>query len=226
MRALWILPLLVATSAHADDTFEAKAATAQRLGRVDGLVWALTARCDAGDNTEQRQCRQVRDRRAAELAGATLLVEADRDAFSVGAWNPKKKSVPLSLSGCIRCSGLELDGTTYYVVAAKPGTPLHVKAGKLDAGLVYDNARPLGDENAAKVFVKAAGNTRVQMLVRVPAKPTTTVGGKPVIALDLVGYRVIAACDGSIVASSPPSVPAAPDKKQCAPSAAVAPPHK
>ncbi len=218
MRALWIVPLLVATSAHADGSFETQAAAAQRIGRVDSLVWALTASCDGGDDTQQRQCRQVRDARAAELAGATLLVDADPDAFAVGAWNPQKQSVPLSLSGCIRCTGVELDGKTYFVAASKQGAPAaHVKGGKLDAGAVYDNALPFPDENAAKEFAKRAGNVRVQMLVKVPAKPKTTVGGKPMIGLELVGYRVYSPCDGRIVVADPSSGPAPADKKQCAP---------
>lgn len=218
MRALWILPLLVAANAHADDTFEAKAAAAQRLGRVDNLVWALTATCDAGDDTQQRQCRHVRDARAAELAGATLLVEADHDAFDVGAWSPQKKSVPIALSGCVRCTGVELDGKTYYVVADKPGTPApRFVGGKLASAKLYDNARPFPDENAAKVFAKGAGNARVQMLVKVPAKPKTTIGGKPVIGLELVGYRVYWPCDGTVVIAEPPSGRAEADKRLCGP---------
>lgn len=193
----------LATPAAADDTFEAKAAGAQRIGHVENLVWALTTSCDAGDDTQQRQCRRVRDSRVAELAGATLLVEADRDALRVGAWNAQKKSVPIELAACVRCAGVEVGGTTYRVVAGK------------DAAL-YDNARPFGDEAAAKAFVQSLANARVQLLVTVPANPKTVVGGKPAISLALVGYRVYAPCDGSVVVASPASGPVAPDKKSCA----------
>jgi len=205
MRALAFVAgfVALATPAAADDTFEAKAAGAQRIGRVENLVWALTAPCDTGDDLQQRQCRRVRDSRAAELAGATLLVDADRDALRVGAWNAQKKSVPIKLAACVRCAGVAVGGTTYRVVAGK------------DAAL-YDNARPFSDEAAAKAFVQSLGNARVQLLVTVPANPKVVVDGKPAISLALVGYRVYAPCDGSVVIASPASGPVAPDKKSCA----------
>jgi hypothetical protein len=201
MRALVLLSLLAAAPAFADDTFEAKATGAQRLGRVENLVWAFTAPCDGGDDTQQRQCRRVRDTRAAELAGQTLLVDADKDAFDVGAWSAAKKSVALTLKSCIRCAGVELDGKTYVVL------------GSGDAKL-YDNAKQFADEAAAKAFTKAVANARVQLLVRVPPKPKTA-GGKPGLTLDILGYRVIAPCDGSVVVANPKSGPIEPDKKQC-----------
>jgi hypothetical protein len=207
MRALSLLPIMlaigVATPALADDTFEAKASGAQRLGRVENLVWAFTAPCDAGDDTQQRQCRKVRDTRVAELAGATLLVDADKDAFDVGAWNAQKKSVALTLKSCIRCAGVELDGKTYVVAGA--GEPK-----------LYDNAKQFPDEAAAKAFTKAIANARVQLIVKVPAKPKTAIGGKPAITLDVLGYRVISPCDGSVVLASPKSGPVEADRKQCA----------
>ena len=203
MRALFLLPLLFATPAFADDTFEAKASGAQRLGRVESLVWAFTAPCDGGDDTQQRQCRKVRDTRVAELAGATLLVDADKDAFDVGAWNGQKKSVALSLKSCIRCAGVELGGKTYVVAGAGEGK-------------LYDNAKQFPDETAAKAFTKAVANARIQLIVKVPAKPKTVVGGKPAVTLDVLGYRVISPCDGSIVLASPKSGPVEADKKQCA----------
>lgn len=219
MRALALLSILAAAPAFADDTFEAKATGAQRIGRIENLVWAFIAPCDAGDDTQQRQCRRVRDTRAAELAGATLLVDADKDAFDVGAWNAQKKSVPITLSSCIRCAGVEIDGKTHFVVAAKDGQlgalGAKLKGGKLETAAVHDNARPFPDEAAAKAFAKSVSNSRVQMIVKVPAKPKTTIDGKPVIALDLVGYRVYSPCDGSVVLASPQSGAAEPDKKQC-----------
>src|SRR6188768_1536489 len=95
--ALWSSP------ARAEATFEGLAAAAQPLRHVDDLVWLATETCDRGDEVQQRQCRLVRDRRAKQLTGATLLVEADPDALEIGRWNPAKKSVSLVLHGCVRC---------------------------------------------------------------------------------------------------------------------------
>jgi hypothetical protein len=202
MRALVILSFLAATPAFADDTFEVKAAGAQRVTRIETVVWALTASCEAGDDTQQRQCRRVRDSRAAQLAGATLLVDADKDAFDVGAWSAQKKSVALTLKSCIRCAGVEIDGKSYVV------------AGTGEAKL-YDNAKQLADEAAAKTFTKSAANARVQMLVKVPAKAKTVVAGKPAVTFDVLGYRVYSPCDGTVILASPKSAATEPDRKQC-----------
>lgn len=216
MRAFALLPLVFAAGSAAADTFEATTEHAHRIGRIENVVWALTASCDGGDDTQQRQCRRVRDARAAELAGATLLVDGDKDAFEVGEWSQQRKSLPVVLNACIRCGGVEVDGKTYHVVAGKDGNAnARIVDGKLLGARVYDTAKQFPDEASAKAFADAVGNARVQFLVRVPAKPRTTVGGKPVIALDLVGYRVVSACDGPVVVASPASGPTQPDRSQC-----------
>jgi len=189
--------LLVAASAHADDTFEARAQSAQRVKRIENVVWTLTATCDKGDDTENRQCRHVRDTRAAQLAGATLLVDGDADAFDIGAFDAKKKSVALSLSPCVRCAGVDVDGKAWVVSGG--------------GAKLYDNAKPFSDASAAKAWVKAIGNVHVQFLAKLPAKP---VEGKAV-KVDIVGYRVISPCDGTIVVANPPSSAAEPDKLAC-----------
>src|SRR4051812_36976127 len=121
MRAAFALVAVLAAPAFADDTFEAKADGAQRIGKLDDLVWAYAASCDAGDDTQQRQCRHLRDVRQAQLANATLLVDADKDAFTVGAWNAKTKSIPMTLGACIGCSNLEVDGKKWIVVGNAGG---------------------------------------------------------------------------------------------------------
>ena len=219
MRALALLVVLAAAPAYAEE-FETKAQGAQRLGRIEGLVWALTAPCEAGDDTQQRQCRRVRDTRAAQLASATLLLDADKDAFDVGAWSAQKKSVPITLSACIRCAGVEIDGKTYYVVTDKDLTSPKYEGNKFKTAPMADTSKQFPDENAAKAFARSVSNARVQLLVKLPAKPRTVIDGKQVIALDLIGYRVFAPCDGSIVLANPKSGPVEADKKQCA---AVAP---
>lgn len=189
--------LLVAGAVRADDTFEARAQTAERVRRIENVVWTLTATCDKGDDTQNRQCRRVRDTRAAELAGETLLVDGDAGAFDLGAFDAKRKSITMTLAPCIRCAGVEVEGASYVVSGG--------------AGKLYDNAKAFSDEAAAKAWVKSIGNVRVQMLVKVPPK---AVSGHAV-KLDIVGYRAWAPCDGTIVAASPPSGPGPADKKAC-----------
>ena len=234
MRIRWIvIAALVAAvpSAHADDSFEARAGAAQPVNRLDGVVWALTARCDRGDDTERRQCRLVRDARASELAGTTLLVEADPGAFAAGAWDAQKKSVPLRLDGCIRCGGVDVDGKPWFLVAAGKGP--HGDGSKVSADVLYTTARVFTDANAAAAWTRTLAHARVDLVVKVPAKPRWSAAGKDGLALDVVAYRVIAPCDGSVVLASPPSGPvaaepglcpkAAPTKPVVAPAAAGVP---
>ena len=199
MRALIPAILLVATVARADD-FD----NAQRVRRIENVVWALTATCDQGDDTAHRQCKHVRDTRAQELSGATLLVDGDADAFDIAPYDAKKKSIALSLSSCIRCTGVDLEGKSYVVTGGSKKQ--------------YDNARAFSDEATAKAWLKAVGSPKVQLLVKVPAK---AVEGKTVM-LDIVGYRVYSPCDGTIIAASPQSGPMPADKKACKPVEAVA----
>ena len=219
MRALIIVSLLAATPALANDTFESKAQGAQRINRLENLVWALTAPCDAGDDTQNRQCRKVRDTRAAELAGATLLVEADREAFDIGAWSAQKKSMPLSLSACVRCAGVEIDGKTYYVIANKDGNPppRFKGGGKVEVGALTDIAKQFSDEKSATAFAKANTNARVQLVVKLPAKVKSSIDSRQVIHLDVLAYRVFSPCDGAVLLSTPKSGPVEADKKQCGP---------
>jgi hypothetical protein len=216
MRAL-ILPILgvlaVSPTARADDTFEARMTGAQRIHRLDSVVWVLTAPCDKGDDTEKRQCRLVRDARLAELQATPLVIDADGDAFDVGAWNSAKKSSSVTVSGCIRCGGLDVDGKTYFVTAS--GTNPRFEGGKLTTDLLHDNARAFDDDAAAKSWTKSVASARVQVVVKLAAKPRYTIDGKPGIAFDVLAYRVIAPCDGSIVVAKPASGPAEPDKGQC-----------
>ncbi|HUJ58372.1 MAG TPA: hypothetical protein VLX92_07765 [Kofleriaceae bacterium] len=219
IRALVIAcALCAATVARADDTFESKAQGAERVRHVANVVWALTAPCDRGDDTEQRQCRHVRDERVTELAGQTLLVEAGPGAFSHGEWNAAKKSVAVKLVACIACAGLEIDGKTWFVTG---GAPLGFDGDRPRAQVLYDNALGFADETAARAWLAGVGNARVELLVKVPAKPRWPDSGRPGLALDVVGFRVIAPCDGSVVIARPPSSPVAPDPRRCIPGHAM-----
>jgi len=202
MHALAILALLGPIgAAHADDTFEAKAAAAKRLRHVDDLVWAFTATCDKGDDTQNRQCKALRNRRLAELSGATLLVEADPAALEIGAWSPAKKSVSVTLTGCVRCKGVSVDGKTYVITGGKN---------------LYDTARQFQTGEVAAAWIKAVANHRVELLVKVPARPRSTQNGVETITLDVQGYRVTTPCNGTVVIANPPSQNTPPDKAACA----------
>ena len=223
MKLAFAIVLALASTARAD-TFENKATGAQRVHRLENIVWALTATCDKGDDTERRQCRLVRDARVAELQSASVLIDADADAFDAGVWNASSKSMPLQLTGCIRCAGVDVDGKTWFVTAS--GTSPRFEAGKLKTGLLHDNARSgFATEADAMKWTKSVSNARVQLVVKLPPKPRWTLDGKPGINLDVIAYRVIAPCDGSIVLASPGSGAVEADPKACVPEVAPPPPE-
>lgn len=206
--------LLAAGVAHADDSFESKAAGAQRVHRLENVVWALTAPCDQGDDTEQRQCRIVRDKRAAELATATLLVDADKDAFDIAAWNAAKKSTTMSVNACIRCGGVELDGKTWLITGGTAAPK--IEGGKLRPTSLAETQKELADQATAQAFAKQNAGARVQMVVKVGPKAKWAEAGKQGLALEILAFRVVAPCDGAVLLANVPSGPAEPDKKACA----------
>jgi hypothetical protein len=209
MRALLVASLVVAAAApaHADDTFEAQAASAVRVKHIDDLVWPFVAKCNTGDDTQQRQCRQLRDGRAAELRKATVLVDGDPSAFGIGTWNAKTKSSALTLAACIACDGVEVDADgakKKWVVAGGKGDK---------KAMLVDTARTFADEATAKKYAQSLAGARVQFVVH--GTPTFTDAKS--IGFEIVGYRVYSPCDGSVIVAKPAATGLGEiDKKSCA----------
>lgn len=203
----------VAPAAADTASFEAAAEQATPVGRLDDVVWAFTGACTAGEELHQRQCRLVRDRRAQELRGALLLVDGDSAALEVTKWNPQRKSLGITVTSCIRCAGIEVEGKPWLVIGA--GAAPRFEGSRLRTHVLFDATRVFADEAAATAWTKSVENARVQYLVKVPDRPRWTTGGKDGLSFEIVGYRVVAPCDGSIVAASPPARPVAADKQAC-----------
>jgi len=214
-KPLLIIAALVASGplAHAEDSFESRAQGAVRIANLSDLAWALTATCDAGDEVQQRQCRHLRDTRVKQLAGATLLVDAQPGAFEVGAWSPAKKSVPLSVTACIDCAGVAVNGKTYYLTGA--GGQVMMEGGQLRTARLLDTTRTFTDEATAKAWLKMIGAVRIQMLVKIPDKVRWQIAGRDGLGLEILGYRVYVPCEGTIVVASPTSGNVEADKKAC-----------
>jgi hypothetical protein len=218
-RALVIAVLACAATSARADTFENRASGAQRIRRLDDLVWPFVAACDKGDDVHQRQCKKVRDRRLDALAGATVVVEAEASAFAAGAWNAAKKSVPLTLVSCVSCNGVELDGKKYFLTGAQP----RLDGGKLRGGVLYDNAKTFADDASASAWTKTLANVRVELVVKIPANRKLPTANKDGLLLDIVAWRVITPCDGSIVIAQPESAAVVADKQACTPAPATKP---
>lgn len=210
MRALAIVLVCAsATPAVADDIY----ATATKVQRVEDVVWALTASCaNHGDDTQQRQCRQLRDARLKEVTSQTMLVEGDATAFNVGALDAAKKSAQVSLSACVYCSPITVEGKNYVVF----GGSAKVVEGALKPPMLHDATQTFADAKEHTAWKKKVAAARVDLVVKVPDKKVWTVGGKSGLTFDIVGYRVVVPCTGEVVIAKPASMPVEPDKKACA----------
>lgn len=208
MKAL-LITLLVPTLASAD-SFEEVAQKATPITRLDEVVWAFAGTCNAGDEIQQRQCRLVRDTRQKELAGSLLLVEADTAALEVGKWNAPKRSLGVRLTSCIRCAGIDVEGKKWFLMGI--GNP-RFDGGKLKAGELKDATRVFDDEAKAIAYGKLVANARVSLVVKAPKK--WTAGGNSGMSFEVVAYRAVAPCDGSVIVSNPPAQAIAGDKKAC-----------
>ncbi len=207
--------------------FTALAVGADPMNRLDGLVWALQAKCETGDAVDQRQCRKVRDSRQRSLAGQLLLVEGEAGAFSTGGWDFKTRSVAWQLVGCIRCDGLEIEGVRYQIFAGAPRVTMPaavlapvvplvapkrrkpptvpappvavIEPTSVEPPLIGASARVFRDEASAQRWSQKVANARVQFLVRVPEPANWQYGSKQGLALELVSYRAWNPCDGAVL---------------------------
>lgn len=214
MKLLAAIATLAAASTVHADSFEANAQGAQRVKDLANVAWALTTTCEAGDDVQQRQCRHLRDARIKELTSANLVIDAKPSAFEVGAWSAAKKSIPISLTACIDCAGLQIDGKTLYVTGQN-AQPV-MDSGKLKALRLLDTARAFSDEGSAVAWLKSVGDVRIQLVVKVPEKVRWQAAGREGLGLEILAYRVYAPCEGTVVVANPPSGPIEADKKACA----------
>ncbi len=225
--------------------FTALAVGADPMNRLDGLVWALQAKCETGDTVDQRQCRKVRDSRQRSLAGQLLLVDGEAGAFTAAGWDPKTRSVAWQLVGCIRCDGIEIEGVRYQIFAGAPRvtmppvalppvvTPVAPKRRKpptapaptvaaieptaVEPPLIGASARVFRDEASAHRWSQKVANARVQFLVRIPEPANWQYGSKQGLALELVSYRAWNPCDGAVLMASDTVTKGPIDESSCKP---------
>jgi hypothetical protein len=197
-------------------SYDALADGATRLARA-GLAdwaWAVSAKCTAGDALAQRQCRVIRAARAGQVRAATFVVRADPSAFQVGAWDPAKKSLPITLHGCLACSQPVDVGGKKLFLDARPTGGAAAPAG---GAVIHQSARVFADRAAAEAWKKdVVPRLRVELVVRVPdGDPVWHRGGRDGVGVTVLGYRVYDPCDGGIVCASPTATKVAADLEAC-----------
>lgn len=212
LAQLWVGLAAMLPRASASETFDRRLETTP-IVRSEDLVWALAATCDRGDDGQQRQCRQLRDRAAARYAGEAMVIAGDAAGFSIGGWNAARRSTALVLDACIACDGIELTAKRYAIVGGTPRSD----GTRLRGATVHDSAKVFGDEASAKAWLATTTKWRVDYVVKLAAKPRgPTLLGRDTIAVDVVAWRVVNLCDGSVIASSEPAAAVAADKQACA----------
>ena len=187
-----------AADTPAPATFDAQARGATPVGYADlqGMVWAATATCDQADDVARRACRWVRDARLARLRGQTFLVAADKEALALGAWDPATEQVTVALRGCVACSfAIEAGGAKAFMASASSAPIAQVP-------------RPFSGASVAERWrAEVLPRLRTQLLFRIPEVKTRATGDglAQLLAIDVVGYRVVDPCSGAVIAASPES---------------------
>lgn len=208
-----------APAARAEPAFEDAAARAEPVEGAEGLaalVWFRVADCAReADDLARRQCEAVRAARARQRGQRTFLFDMPgAGVVTVGDWDPKKKSAPVTLSPCLACGdGVDVDGRRFQVVGGKAG----VDGGRAVAAPLATTARVFADEAAYRAWRDGpAGRLRVQWIVRVDGAEVWTRGGVDGVSVRVVGYRAYDPCTGEVVVSDPASRGPAPvDRAAC-----------
>lgn len=215
MTKLTLAPLallaVLAPATAAAESFDERAQGAVPVARLDEVAWALTASCEAGSDVQQRQCRRVRDATASRFAGRALILRAEPGAFTMAPYNPAARSMQLTVTSCIACKGLDVDGGAHLVTGGVPA----VEGGALAPAMLYDFALPFPSEAEASAFRAGVVDPRVELVVKLPASPRWKVAGKQGLAVEVLAWRVVSPCTGKIVVAKPSSQPARPDKAAC-----------
>jgi hypothetical protein len=199
-------------------TFDEVSKGATRLDRdgVGGVLWSLNASCDSGSDLEQRQCKAIKTARAKRVAGKTFIVPGDATAFVVGAWDGKKKALPLALSGCVACAEpIAIGGKPFYVVSNKAAPTF--KGAVAAAATIHETSRKFkSEEEALKWRTEVVPRLKTELVVTIAGENAKWKrDGKEGIAVAVVGFRVYDPCNGGIVCASPKSSKAPIDKVAC-----------
>jgi hypothetical protein len=221
MRVALLAAILLAvpTVAAADDSspFDEVAKDATRVRKLDRVVWALTASCEQGDDLDKRQCRILRDAAATKLRGTTIVVDVGAAAVEIGEWDKDKKSTPITVRGCAACTGIVVDGTRYYVVANKAAPK--ISGDDVKAAALAETSKQFANDALSSGWKTAVEpRLRTELIIKVPAdekKAMWNRDGAKGIAVEVLGFRVYDACDGSVLASEPESGTAPTDRKTC-----------
>jgi hypothetical protein len=218
---------LASAGAARAESFEQLARDAQAVPgsrALASLFWSLTEKCAGiGNDLERRQCEGVRSARAARVTRDSYLVTAG-GAVHAGAFDAKKKSMPVSVEACVVCvDPPEVGGKKVHVL----GQGRHRVAGaQVRAAQLFESTRTFDSETAAAAWnAEVLPRLRTDFVIRLPARVDSfDGGGASGYKVEVVGYRVYDPCDGSVLFARPESGAAPVDRSVCAQAASPADP--
>ena len=182
------------------------------------LVDPLFDTCDASDPLSHRQCEGERAFLETETRTKTFVTTGDAASVAVSPVDAVQRSVDLDVQGCLACvhplslgdgkgGRLERFVTTQPPRAIKNGRALGVDVGTLQRSL------PTKDTEVAwkKREKTEVPRLRTQFVFRLG--PTWASGGYSGVSFVPLAYRVVDACSGEVIETSPAVASAAPSAK-------------
>ncbi len=201
------------------DSFDTLAKNATELRSGDALAslfWSFNVNCNQ-EKTQigKRQCKAIKSARAKTVPEATFLIDGDPTAIRVGDFNKNTKKLSFSVDACVACTdGVpSTNGTKALVV----GGAASIRGGVLRSAQLAAVKTALEDEKQLAEWKKEVlPRLRTQFLFKVPATGNSwTKGAFSGHRVQVVGFRVIDRCDGSIVASNLKSSSVTPESNLC-----------
>ena len=213
-RSLILCALVLAVAAPAAaDTFDVALAKAHEIGVSDlsSLLWARTGGgcSDARDDADRLACREVAAAVAGDTAGKLYYMQLT-PKITAGAYNKRKRSLPLEAGSCLLCDGLDIDGKTTWVVGrVDPSKGL----GPLRRTTMVFKSR----DEAKRFVTKSLPRLVGEFLFTVPGEiGRFKQGNDEGVYIEVVSYRIYDPCTGEIALSKPKLADVQPEPKACA----------
>ncbi len=200
-------------------TFEALLDKARSVDNLESVLSPFLQVCSKGSGLMAVQCRAIRRRMRRKVEGELYVYETA--AVRVGAYNGTKLNYPIHVLGCLTCQGpLVLKWGLYrghdkWFVTVREPSKFSLKGGKPQwSGIELTDhlakgqkavTMPVGPSDTDRWEKTTKPNLRVQFVFAVTNKRWPARLKTDGILVELKGYRLYNQCDGTVLASVPPS---------------------
>jgi len=213
--SLLVCAVIVVASPARADSFDDAVAKAKEIDAKDLAVvlWASGGECpDARNDSDRLACREVAKAVAARSATKSYYLST-KPSVTAGAYNKRKRSMPIEVGSCLFCDGLDIGGGKKLMVV-----------GRLDPSKGLEPLRQttllFGGRDEAKTWVKESFPRLVgEFLFTIPANlERFDSSGHQGAFVTITSYRVYDPCTGKIAVSQPKLADVPANPKACGPS--------